>query len=189
MYLYLLHGRDENVPATERIIGCCVTEVPLRMQLDASMASKLLLDRVQQQVHSSIPHSHLGSRTIAESCTNWPQRQGWYHHRSYFLHQNVPETASVPVGDLGYLHVESHTVSRFMLIDFDITTVSAGPKELHFDLRVRKDLYSLEDGKAIEAAFARAVHMVVDGTWTVGQIRDELLTEHRIPTLWEDDDR
>jgi hypothetical protein len=76
-----------------------------------------------------------------------------------------------------------------MLIDFDITTASAGPTELQFDLRVRKDMYTLENGKAIEAAFTRAVHMVVDGTWTVGQIRDELFTRYRVPALWEDNAR
>jgi hypothetical protein len=55
MFCHLLHGRNENTLATERIIGCCVTEVPLRVKLDTSMAGKVLLDQVQQQVHSSMP--------------------------------------------------------------------------------------------------------------------------------------
>jgi hypothetical protein len=181
---YLFHGRDENITESEQIIGCCTTIVPARIQLDETMTSVSLLDHVQKQVHSSSTHSHLGSHTIAQSCTDWPRSEEWYYHRFALLHQNVPEPVSLPVGDLGYMHIKNVTTNRRYPSEFHITTVAAGSNILLFKLRIRKDLYRHEDGSAVADAFSLAAKMVVAGTSTVGQIRDALLTKHPIPRMW-----
>jgi aryl carrier-like protein len=48
LFLYLVHGRDENVANSDQVIGCCVAECPLRIQLDKSMSIADLTGLVQK---------------------------------------------------------------------------------------------------------------------------------------------
>jgi hypothetical protein len=56
MSLCLLHGRDEEIAGSDKIIGACVSEIPLRVQLRDAMTSTELLDLVQRQIWNSAPH-------------------------------------------------------------------------------------------------------------------------------------
>jgi non-ribosomal peptide synthetase component F len=89
LFSYLVHGRDENVAKSDRIIGCYVAECPLRVQLDKSMSITDLTGLVQKQAMSSTSHAHLSSNTIATHCTDWPSKERVYHHSSFVLHQTV----------------------------------------------------------------------------------------------------
>jgi amino acid adenylation domain-containing protein len=139
-FLYLYHGRDETFPSADHIIGCCVTEIPFRIILDPTSPREEFLLATQHQIHSSIPHSHLGASTIAQHCTDWPtssssdhphptsnseennnnndDKSTWYHHRTYLLHQNLdtssrtPSSSSLPIGDRGYMHIARQSKTK-----------------------------------------------------------------------------
>jgi amino acid adenylation domain-containing protein len=180
MSMCLVHGRDEEIAGSDRIIGPCVSEFPLRIQLHDSMTSTELLDLVQRQMWNSASHGHLGSSTIAAKCTNWPSRENRYQHSSFVQHQGVVLPHSLPVGDEGHLHIGEPEVEHALTYDFDLLTKSAHPGELSLSLRCLQDCYSSEEAKAVADAFVAAVRMLVGGPTTV----DEVLTRVRaVPSL------
>jgi amino acid adenylation domain-containing protein len=180
MSMCLVHGRDEEVAGSDRIIGPCVSEFPLRIQLHDSMTSTELLDLVQQQIWNSAQHGHLGSSTIAAKCTDWPSRENRYQHSSFVQHQGVMLPHSLPVGDEGHMHIGEPEVEHALTYDFDLLTKSAHPEELSLSLRCLQDCYSSHEAKAVADAFVAAVRMLVGGPTTV----DEVLTRLRaVPSL------
>jgi hypothetical protein len=175
MSMCLVHGRDEEITGSDRIIGPCVSEFPLRIQLHDSMTSTELLDLVQRQMWNSASHGHLGSSTIAAKCTDWPSRENRYQHSSFLQHQGVVLPHSLPVGDEGHMHIGEPEVEHALTYDLDILTKSAHPEELSLSLRCLQDCYSSEEAKAVADAFVVAVRMLVGGPTTV----DDVLTRVR----------
>jgi amino acid adenylation domain-containing protein len=175
MSMCLVHGRDEEIAGSDKIIGPCVSEFPLRTQLRDSMASTELLDLVQRQMWESAPHAHLGSSTIAAKCTNWPSRENRYQHSSFVQHQGVVTPHSLAIGDQGHLHIGEPEVEHALTYDFDLLTKSAHPDELYLSLRCLQDCYSVHEAEAVVDAFVAAVRMLVSGPTTV----DEVLTRVR----------
>ena len=175
MSMCLVHGRDEEIAGSDKIIGPCVSEFPLRTQLRDSMASTELLDLVQRQMWESAPHAHLGSSTIAAKCTNWPSRENRYQHSSFVQHQGVVTPHSLAIGDQGHLHIGEPEVEHALTYDFDLLTKSAHPDELYLSLRYLQDCYSVHEAEAVVDAFVAAVRMLVSGPTTV----DEVLTRVR----------
>jgi amino acid adenylation domain-containing protein len=191
LFMYLMHGRDEHFPNADQIIGCCITEVPMRLQLQNTTTSIELLGLVQQQVRASAPHAHLGSKVIASTCTDWPLRDKWYNYRAFMMHQQGNRIRDWPVGTSGYAHVSNRGYERnaggaLLKIDFDVTTHSTGPSELFLDLRCRGDFYPEPAANAVAEGFAAAIRMLLDRKpWTVEAIRKEILAVPGLPTMPE----
>jgi amino acid adenylation domain-containing protein len=182
LFLYLMHGRDEQTPGSEAVIGCCVTECPLRVNLEnTEMSCADLTAQIHSQVLHSAPHAHLGSATIAAECTDWPsageqsgRRRGVYQHSSYVQHQTVSMHEHFPVSDIGYVDVSEPEVEHKLRYDFDLLTTSMGPRELRLELRCPGEVYSAGEAEAVAEAFATALRMVIAEEGSVGWLRERV---------------
>lgn len=69
---HLVSGRSSPVDGIDQVIGPCVNLVPVRIDTSHSSAGwEAVLNRVQAQHVSSLPHEHLGFETIFRDCTSW----------------------------------------------------------------------------------------------------------------------
>jgi aryl carrier-like protein len=176
LFLYLVHGRDE-------IIGCCVAECPLRVQLNKSISIADLTALVQKQAMSSTPHAHLGSNTIGTQCTDWPSKERLYHHSSFVLHQTVVAKDHIVVGDTGYIDVGEPEVEHKLTYDFDLATSSSGPGELSFKLRCLRQVYTAQEVGATADAFSMTLRMLTSGTGKVGDLQQQLARLPFLPSM------
>ena len=183
LFLYLVHGRDENVAASDQIIGCCVAECPLRVQLDKNMSIADLQGLVQKQAMSSTPHAHLGSKTIGSRCTDWSSKEELYHHSSFVLHQTVVAKDHIAVGDTGYIDVGEPEVEHKLTYDFDLASSSSGPGELCFKLRCLCEVYTAQEANATANAFSLALRMLVAGNGKVGELQQRVASIQSLPSV------
>jgi amino acid adenylation domain-containing protein len=188
LFLYLMHGRDEQTPHSEAVIGCCVTECPLRVRLENDeMSCSELTAQIQTQVLHSAPHAHLGSATIAANCTAWPSDthlgQSLYQHSSYVQHQTVAMHEHLPVSDIGYVDVSEPDVEHKLRYDFDLLTTSTGPRELCLQLRSPGEVYSAVEAEAVAEAFALALRMLIAEEGSVGCLRERVRGVVGLPVI------
>lgn len=111
MFLTIVSGRLDSVPESTSIIGCCATEIPVRVQVDYAndLDTRALLKQVQTQHFESIAHAHIGTRAVSTSCTDWPRKNEMYRHSTFLQFQNVDEMRSFQMGSDAYCHVRSQT--------------------------------------------------------------------------------
>jgi hypothetical protein len=178
-----VHGRDENVAKSDRIIGCCVAECPLRVQLDKSMSITDLTGLVQKQAMSSTSHAHLGSNTIATHCTDWPSKERVYHHSSFVLHQTVIAKEHIVVGDTRYIDVGEPEVEHKLTYDFDLAKSSSGPRELSFTLRCLRYVYTATEAEATADAFPTTLITLAAGHGNVGNLQQQLAILAAVPRM------
>lgn len=62
----LLHGSSEQVP------GPCINLVPVRASINGIKTMATLVRELQEQSNESLPHQHVGFRSIVNNCTQWP---------------------------------------------------------------------------------------------------------------------
>ncbi|RAH47810.1 acetyl-CoA synthetase-like protein [Aspergillus brunneoviolaceus CBS 621.78] len=68
----VVHGRNVDVAHADRILGPCISIVPVSVLFEP-MASKIaVLHAIQQQHLETMPYSALGYRDIVRNCTTWP---------------------------------------------------------------------------------------------------------------------
>ena len=172
--MYLVHGRDEAVPQSDQITGCCINECPLRIQYTDAMTCSDLIQLVQDQMLASATHGHVGHDTIVAECTDWALKGDWYQQSSFVQHQTVRVKENLTVGDVGYVNVGDPVVERNLRSDFAVLTHSMGGGELVVAIRCRGDLYGGEEAGAVAEAFAIAVRGVLGGGDTLGGLRRRL---------------
>ncbi|KAL4901150.1 hypothetical protein BDW74DRAFT_182005 [Aspergillus multicolor] len=68
----VVSGRNGD-PIAEKAAGCCANIVPVRAVINSSWKARDLVNSVQQQLISRLPHESLGFRDIMRSCTDMPQ--------------------------------------------------------------------------------------------------------------------
>ncbi|KAL4939595.1 hypothetical protein BDV06DRAFT_224867 [Aspergillus oleicola] len=68
----IVSGRSTGDPIAEKAAGCCANLLPVRTSLDSKWSVRDLLNSVQQQLISRLPHENLGFRDIMRSCTDMP---------------------------------------------------------------------------------------------------------------------
>ncbi|KAL4879275.1 hypothetical protein BJY04DRAFT_220395 [Aspergillus karnatakaensis] len=66
----VVSGRNSGDSSAEKAAGCCANMVPVRTILDATWSIHDLLQSVQEQLISRLPHESLGFRDIVRTCTN-----------------------------------------------------------------------------------------------------------------------
>ncbi|KAL5334140.1 hypothetical protein BJX70DRAFT_402843 [Aspergillus crustosus] len=66
----VVSGRNSGDPIVEKAAGCCTNMVPVRASFDATWSIRDLLQSVQQQLISRLPHETLGFRDMIRSCTD-----------------------------------------------------------------------------------------------------------------------
>ncbi|EGP82833.1 uncharacterized protein MYCGRDRAFT_96900 [Zymoseptoria tritici IPO323] len=183
MSLCLMHGRDEEMLGSDSIVGPCVSEIPLRIQLRDSMNSTDLVDLVQRQMWESAPHAHLGSSTIAAKCTDWPELKNRYQHSSFVQHQGVIIPYSMPIADEGHLQIAEPEVEHALTYDFDLLTKSAHPNELYLSLRCLQDSYTSGEARTVADAFVAAVRTLVGGSMSVNEMLARISSIPSLPIV------
>ncbi|PPJ52206.1 hypothetical protein CBER1_09750 [Cercospora berteroae] len=170
-FLYLNHGRDDKFEGSDAVIGCCVNEVPCRVLLDDSMSSFKLMETPQVQIVQSMAHAHLGANTIANKCTDWPQKETMYDHSSLVVHQNVPIEHSWAMDNDGYMNLQEVDFEEQWTYDFDLSTSSTSANELFVELKCLQSLYTSHELEAVMKGFLITVRMLKEGLQTVADIR------------------
>ncbi|KAJ4245069.1 hypothetical protein NW762_014280 [Fusarium torreyae] len=78
-------NRYLSLPGIESVRGPCVNQVPVRAHLDPSMTVASLVSQIQDSHTASMPHHHLGTRSIIKECTAW---QHWTRFSTALVYQN-----------------------------------------------------------------------------------------------------
>jgi amino acid adenylation domain-containing protein len=198
LFLTLMHGRDEDSRyRADEIIGCCVTEVPVRVQLNKTLTPAEVVDTVQKQLLEGAEHAHLGASTIAQHCTEWGcQRPQWYRQSTFFMFQNVkalqhltvnadePTPSHPGTGDHdnprtgGYLDISTTRIKQDVRSDFEGFVASADNGTLELRLASRAEEYSRNETEAVAAAFGWAVKLFFEEhEMPIAEMRRRILTE------------
>ncbi|CAK1358749.1 unnamed protein product [Cercospora beticola] len=183
MFLYLSHGRDDRFEGSDAVIGCCVNEVPCRVILDDLSSSSKVLNNLQEQIIQSMAHAHLGASTIANKCTDWPQKETMYDHSSLVVHQNVPIEHSWAMGKDGYMNLQEVTFEEQWSYDFDLSTSSSSANELYVELKCLQSLYTVEELEAVMQGFLIAVRMLKEGMRNVADIKANVRAVEHLPIV------
>ncbi|KAI9045028.1 nonribosomal peptide synthetase 1 [Aspergillus affinis] len=69
----VVHGRGVGVPHEDRILGPCISIIPVRVDVDHTAPRIDLLRQIQQQMVDTMPYSTLGFDDIRDNCTTWPK--------------------------------------------------------------------------------------------------------------------
>jgi NRPS condensation-like uncharacterized protein/aryl carrier-like protein len=102
---HTISGRNAAVDGVANMVGPCVNLLPVRVQLptaadgDDTNRIKRLLDQVQTQQVTNMPHEVLGFRDIVRHCTDWP---AWTYFTTAVQHQNLEPNEAVRVGSVEY---------------------------------------------------------------------------------------
>ncbi|KAJ4003527.1 hypothetical protein NW752_012145 [Fusarium irregulare] len=89
-------NRSLPLAGIETVRGPCVNQVPVRVRVDSSTTMASLVHQIQYLHISSMPHHHLGTRSIIRKCTSWPS---WTRFTTALVYQNHASVGdSVTVG-------------------------------------------------------------------------------------------
>lgn len=68
---YVSANRYSRLPAAEGVAGPCINVLPVRARLGGDVTMGGLASAMQREMNESIPHQHLGFRSIVKECTQW----------------------------------------------------------------------------------------------------------------------
>lgn len=92
-------NRNLPFPGIDRVAGCCLNFLPVRVRLGALPDASL--GQVTEQVHNdtgaAVPHHHVGYRSVMRHCTDWPARTRFGSILTYQIHESVHD--DVLIGD------------------------------------------------------------------------------------------
>ncbi|KAJ4290804.1 hypothetical protein N0V90_009999 [Kalmusia sp. IMI 367209] len=90
----LVSGRNVPVHQAERILGCCVNIIPVRVAMAEITTALDLLQQVQNNYASALSYETTDFTTIVKECTNWPRATRF---SSIVQHQNLDDVVeSIP---------------------------------------------------------------------------------------------
>ncbi|OJJ99652.1 hypothetical protein ASPACDRAFT_1880939 [Aspergillus aculeatus ATCC 16872] len=69
----VVHGRNSNVTHADRILGPCISIVPVSVSFEPTTSRLEVLRAVQRQHLETLSYSALGYRDIVKNCTAWPK--------------------------------------------------------------------------------------------------------------------
>ncbi|KAG9259097.1 putative aminoadipate-semialdehyde dehydrogenase [Emericellopsis atlantica] len=69
----------------EEVRGPCVNQVPVRTRIDKSTTLASLVAAIHEQHLASLPHHHIGTRSIIQECSPWPS---WTRFSTAVVYQN-----------------------------------------------------------------------------------------------------
>lgn len=156
LFYSLLNGRDETVPGSYEVVGCCATEVPMRIRISDIMTIASFLKQVQNQVLAALPHAHLGADTIARECASHWGEEITYRHSSFLIHQNIDVVEHFTLGDSAYVDVDE-VVTEDTVVDFSITSSALGHGGLEVVVEASRHWYSQRELDAIADGLVRVM--------------------------------
>ncbi|KAJ5686052.1 hypothetical protein N7536_008671 [Penicillium majusculum] len=65
-------ARSHGLPHEDRIVGPCLSTIPVRVHFDPVTSKLALLQQVQEQLINTMPFATLGFDDIVRNCTPWP---------------------------------------------------------------------------------------------------------------------
>lgn len=92
-----LNGRSSALPDIERIYGCCLNFIPVRIRLQEESTIYDLLRHTQAQYQATVAHDDIGVKTIVAEATDWPSDT---YLNSIVQHQNIPLHHVMPLEGL-----------------------------------------------------------------------------------------
>ncbi|KAK8110206.1 uncharacterized protein PG998_006663 [Apiospora kogelbergensis] len=92
-------NRNLPFPGIDRVAGCCLNFLPVRVRLGALSDASLgrVMDQVQHDTAAAVPHHHVGFRSVMRHCTDWPARARFGSILTYQIHEAVND--DVLIGD------------------------------------------------------------------------------------------
>ncbi|KID86001.1 Amino acid adenylation [Metarhizium guizhouense ARSEF 977] len=122
------------MPGVEKVRGPCVNFLPVRARLDQEMTLAMLITHMHDSEAASLPHHHLGHRSIVKDCTSWPR---WSSFGSMLVFQNHRSWGtSVRVGHAdGTLSIAANAAESSDLL----IVATPDPKDLLLELYFDND--------------------------------------------------
>lgn len=163
IFEYLVNGRDENVAGSQNVIGCCVTNIPCRIELEEHMTGEDLLSLIGRQILDSIANANVGSATTARKCADWGVSGNIYHYSSWLLQMNIDVHKSIGVGDAGYMDVPEPDFGGEVVSDFALITTTLGSRAVKILLLTHSSLYSPLEVQAVGTAILFCLDVLLVG--------------------------
>ncbi|KAL3455976.1 hypothetical protein BJX64DRAFT_294545 [Aspergillus heterothallicus] len=92
-----VNGRSSALPDIERIFGCCLNFIPVRIRLQDKSTIYDVLRYTQAQYQETVAHDDVGMQTIINDATEWPRDT---YLNSIIQHQNIPLHHVMPLEDV-----------------------------------------------------------------------------------------
>lgn len=88
-------GRNTAIQDIDRVVGCCINFIPVRVSLSSFQTAAQLLQGVQDQFLAVGDADSLSYQEILENCTGWPAGSKF---ESTIVHQNFNEDLEIELG-------------------------------------------------------------------------------------------
>lgn len=92
VYGQVVAGRNAAIPGVEKIIGCCLNIIPVRVSLSSSGTVAELAHAVQEQFLALGEADTLSFGDIIKNCTDWPAGSSF---QSVIHHRNIDENPEI----------------------------------------------------------------------------------------------
>ncbi|KAL4783774.1 hypothetical protein BJX76DRAFT_357678 [Aspergillus varians] len=92
-----VNGRSGSLPDIDKVLGCCLNFIPVRIRLQETWTVRDLLLHVQNQYQQTVSHDEIELPNIIQNCTDWAAGSDL---SSIVQHQNIPLDHALPLGDV-----------------------------------------------------------------------------------------
>ncbi|PYI17571.1 acetyl-CoA synthetase-like protein [Aspergillus violaceofuscus CBS 115571] len=140
--------------------GCCVTLLPVRVQLSSpDLTARELLQAVREQQIQSFEHGHLGFRDILHDCTDWATSTRFTSALNHITAQT---------GEIVRMRGQEYTISSFeapdatWTVDVGVTAVTREDGALDLRMAYRPDSITTEMTSEYLRMLAETLVILVD---------------------------
>ena len=145
VYAHLVAGRNSAIPGVDRIVGCCLDYIPVRVTLSSSQTPAELLLSVQQQFLAVGEADSLGYKEMIKNCTDWPVGSGF---ESTIQHQNIDQNPEVVQSSGVASRVQFFHNPHLVPMSIHMVSETRGDK-LGFELNSNTHIMTTETAKAM----------------------------------------
>ncbi|KAM0716203.1 hypothetical protein Q7P37_007648 [Cladosporium fusiforme] len=92
VYLEVNSNRHDSQAESDAVCGPCATLVPVRARLEEKSGLSALVEQLQDQYLTSMPHQHISTRSIVKDCTNWAPWSAFGSVVVFQNHRSLPPT-------------------------------------------------------------------------------------------------
>jgi amino acid adenylation domain-containing protein len=89
-----VNGRSSPLQDMDKILGCCLNFIPVRVKIQPGWTVSNLLEHIQTQYRQTVAHDDIGFKTIVDKCTDWAQGTLL---DTIVQHQNIPLSHLMPL--------------------------------------------------------------------------------------------
>ncbi|RDW76543.1 uncharacterized protein DSM5745_06535 [Aspergillus mulundensis] len=146
-----VNARSSPIENIDKVLGCCLNFIPVRVTIQPDWTAKTLLSHVQTQHRKTAAHDDIELDEITDSCTDWAPGS---HLSTIVQHQNIPLDHVMPLKGL-QTKFALHGLFRPTHELFIFTE----PYEafLSVQLCVNPNVMSLDRSKALHAKLAERI--------------------------------